>query len=101
MIAATTYHRTWITRGLVEAVRAAIVAGQRVTKRGANGMATNSFHPTKFQDFTIVRGNKRVGHVRLKPSGVLWAPVHSKVWYGMSLAKFAKIMQESGRRQKK
>jgi hypothetical protein len=64
-------------------------------------MSNNSFNPTKFEDFTIVRGNSRVGHVRVKPSGVLWAPVHSKVWYGLPLAKFAKLMEENGRRQKK
>jgi hypothetical protein len=64
-------------------------------------MSTNSFHPTKFQDFTIVRGNNRVGHLRIKPSGVLWAPVNSKVWYGVRLKDFGKWMEANGTRQKK
>jgi hypothetical protein len=64
-------------------------------------MATNSFHPTKFQDFTIVRNNNRIGHLRIKPSGVLWAPANSKVWYGVRLKEFGKLMQAHGTRQKK
>jgi hypothetical protein len=64
-------------------------------------MAVNSFHPTKHADFTIVSRRHRVGHIRLKPSGILWAPLHSKVWYGVRLAKFAKYMETEGRRQKK
>ncbi len=66
-------------------------------------MTTNAFRPSKVQDVTIVSGprNHVVGHIRVKPSGVLWAPLNSKVWYGVSLAKFAEFAEQNGRKQKK
>ena len=65
-------------------------------------MATNNFFPAKYQDHTIVDGTgKIVGHVRVKPSGMLWAPVNSKVWYGVSLKDFAAHMQANGKKQAK
>ncbi len=66
-------------------------------------MTTNSFQPRKFEDTTIVSGEKNsvVGHIRVKPSGVLWAPVNSKVWYGVSLAAFAAFAESKGKKQKK
>lgn len=68
----------------------------------ASFMSTNSFYPGKFQDHTIVDGDgKVVGHVRVKPSGVLWAPVNSKVWYGIGLKTFAAHMETNGKKQKK
>ena len=55
-------------------------------------MAVNSFDPAKFQDFTIVDEDQRVvGHIRVKPSGLLWAPPNAKVWYGISLDDFARL----------
>lgn len=65
-------------------------------------MAVNSFRPRKFEDHEIVNGDNRVvGHIRVKPSGVLWAPANSKVWYGVSLSEFAKFMEEWGTTQTK
>jgi hypothetical protein len=65
-------------------------------------MSVNNFRPRKFEDFEIVDGaNKVVGHVRVKPSGVLWAPANSKVWYGVSLPTFAAFMQDHGKQQEK
>jgi hypothetical protein len=65
-------------------------------------MSTNRFTPEKFHDFTIVDDNgKFVGHIRVKPSGILWAPSNSKKWYGVSLDTFAKFMEDNGRRQEK
>ncbi len=65
-------------------------------------VSTNSFSPGKFQDHTIVdAAGKVVGHVRVKPSGVLWAPTNSKVWYGLGLEDFAAHMEASGKKQKK
>ena len=65
-------------------------------------MSVNNFRPRKFEDFEIVNGeNKVVGHIRVKPSGVLWAPHGSKVWYGISLDEFDHYMQVNGKRQKK
>jgi hypothetical protein len=65
-------------------------------------MSVNNFRPRKFEDHEIVDGdNKVVGHVRVKPSGVLWAPANSKVWYGVSITDFAAYMEEYGKQQKK
>jgi hypothetical protein len=64
----------------------------------------NSFAPQKFQDFKIVAGRRTlrtVGHIRVKPSGVLWAPKDAKVWYGVSLAKFAAWIEQNGQAQDK
>lgn len=65
-------------------------------------MSVNSFRPRKYEDFEIVNDdNKVVGHVRVKPSGVLWAPSNAKVWYGVSLSAFSAFMEENGKRQDK
>lgn len=62
----------------------------------------NSFSPSKVQDTTIVDNDgKTVGHIRVKPSGVLWAPSNSKVWYGLSLEQLDAIAKEQGKKQKK
>lgn len=62
----------------------------------------NSFEPRKFEDHTIVdsRG-RRVGHVRVKPSGILWSPSSGHDWYRISLAKFNTFMTKNGTKQKK
>lgn len=65
-------------------------------------MAINSFRPRTFEDHEILDGNhKVVGHVRVKPSGILWAPANSKVWYRVDLACFREFMEAQGNRQKK
>ena len=46
-------------------------------------MSVNSFRTRKCEDFEIVDANtKVVGHIRLKPSGVLLLPFNGKDWYG-------------------
>lgn len=65
-------------------------------------MAVNSFRPKKFEDHEIVDAEgKVVGHIRVKPSGVLWSPANGKGWYGVSLAAFAKFVEENGEKQSK
>jgi len=65
-------------------------------------MAVNTFRPRKFEDHEIVNGRKKVvGHIRVKPSGVLWAPANSKKWFGMSLERFSTFMQKQGKLQRK
>ena len=65
-------------------------------------MSTNRFNPEKFHDFTIVDDDSQVvGHIRVKPSSVLWAPKNSKLWHGISLDRFSSLMEEHGRRQSK
>ena len=65
-------------------------------------MAVNSFRPRKFEDFEIVdEASKVVGHIRVKPSGVLWAPSNAKVWYGVYLKEFAAFLETNGKKQDK
>jgi hypothetical protein len=65
-------------------------------------VSVNSLRPRKFEDFEIVDDdNRTVGHIRIKPSGVLWAPTEAKLWYGVTLDEFAKYMEEKGKRQEK
>ncbi len=62
----------------------------------------NHFDPEKFYDHKIVNeGGAVVGHIRVKPSGILWAPKNAKVWKGVPLEKFAAFMEAHGRTQKK
>lgn len=86
------------------------MATKKVTKSAAAKADTapakknrvNSFSPSKVQDTTIVDNEgKTVGHIRVKPSGVLWAPSNSKVWYGLSLDQLDAIAKEQGKKQKK
>lgn len=65
-------------------------------------MAVNSFRPKKFEDHEIVDANNHVvGHVRVKPSGILWSPKNGKDWYGVSLNEFAIFMEANGKKQSK
>ena len=65
-------------------------------------MATNSFRPRKYEDHEIVDDkSKVVGHIRVKPSGILWSPKNGKDWYGVSLAEFATFMETNGKKQGK
>jgi len=65
-------------------------------------MAKNSFRSEKFYDLEIVNdGGEVVGNVRVKPSGVLWAPKGSHFWYGVPLDDFARFALEHGKKQKK
>jgi hypothetical protein len=62
----------------------------------------NHFDPEKFYDHRIVDGQGNVvGHIRVKPSGVLWAPKNGKKWHGVSLSEFAAFMEANGTMQKK
>jgi hypothetical protein len=65
-------------------------------------VSLNNFRPRKFEDHEIVNSAGRVvGHVRVKPSGILWAPSNSKIWHGVSLSEFAQFMELNGKEQKK
>lgn len=65
-------------------------------------MAVNSFRPRKYEDHEIVdASNKVVGHIRVKPSGILWSPKNGKNWYGVSLTEFAAFIEEKGKKQSK
>jgi hypothetical protein len=72
------------------------------SKKADSTNRVNSFAQPKLQDHTILDADgKVVGHVRVKPSGVLWAPRDSKVWYGLSLEQFASHAVSAGKKKKK
>jgi len=43
---------------------------------------------------------KKIGEIRIKPNGILWASKGQKGWRGMSLPKFAKLMERGKKQQK-
>ena len=62
----------------------------------------NRFQSEKYHDHRIVaEDGSVVGHIRVKPSGILWAPKSAKVWFGLTLARFGEVMEREGKRQKK
>jgi hypothetical protein len=62
----------------------------------------NSLKPRKFVDHQIVNHSGRmVGHVRVKPSSILWSPTDGRDWYGIPLKKFAEYLELNGKKQKK
>ena len=65
-------------------------------------MSVNSFASRKFEDFEILDGNNnKVGAIRVKPSGILWAPKGAHTWLGVDLQTFANFMTAKGKKQKK
>lgn len=63
-------------------------------------MAKNSFRARKYEDHEIIDDHGRVvGHIRVKPSGVLWSPANGKHWHGVSLKKFAEYLESTGKKQ--
>jgi hypothetical protein len=62
----------------------------------------NSFAPKKYEEHTIVDADgKVVGHVRIKPSTILWSPKNGKDWYGVSLKEFGEFIVANGKKQTK
>lgn len=57
----------------------------------------NSFRAATSQDFTIVDPDNRVvGHLRVKPNGVLWRPRDRQRWHRVTLDQFANFAIENG-----
>lgn len=64
-------------------------------------MGTKAFRPRQFEDFEIMEDDQVVGTLRVKPSGVLWAPKGSHSWYRVDLEKFGDYAVENGTKQQK
>ena len=61
-----------------------------------------AFRASESQDFTIIDlndENKIIGHVRVKPSGILWADKSGQTWYRLSIKKFAELAKKHGTEQ--
>lgn len=65
-------------------------------------MAKNSFRIPKFVDHVIEGDDGRVfGTLRIKPSGVAWAPADGKKWRSVGLEKFIAFMEDNGKLKEK
>jgi len=65
-------------------------------------MSVNQFASRKFEDFEILDGDThKIGQIRVKPSGILWAPKNAHKWFRVDLKTFANFMEEKGKEQKK
>jgi hypothetical protein len=60
-----------------------------------------SFEPKEFEDFKIMDEGKVVGAIRIKPSGIAWAPKGSHRWHRVSLEAFGEFALKHGTEQKK
>jgi hypothetical protein len=59
------------------------------------------FEAKGFEDFKILDDGRVVGEVRIKPSGIAWAPKGSHKWHRVSLEAFAEFAIKNGTEQKK
>jgi hypothetical protein len=65
-------------------------------------MARNSFRIPKYVDHIIQdEDGLVVGTVRVKPSGISWAPADGKKWRTVPLHRFVEFMEERGRLKEK
>jgi hypothetical protein len=65
-------------------------------------MAKNSFRTPKFVDHVIEdEDGLVVGTLRIKPSGVAWAPKEGKKWRSVGLERFIAFIEEHGRLKEK
>lgn len=63
--------------------------------------SNNQFARQDHYDHKILNEDgKVIGHIRVKPSGVLWCPKSSHQWYGLTLEQFANYAEKNGRKQK-
>ena len=65
-------------------------------------MPGNKFDWPKHEDFGVLSvSNEVVGHIRIKPSGILWCPKGKHSWHGVTLEQFAEFAVANGKIQKK
>ena len=65
-------------------------------------MSTNTFRTPKFVDHIIQdEEGLVVGTIRVKPSGIGWAPADGKKWRTVPLEKFILFMGDRGRLKEK
>jgi len=66
-------------------------------------VSRKQFASRKFEDCEILDGKtkNKIGHIRVKPSGVLWAPKSAQKWFRVDLKTFANFMEENGKEQRK
>jgi hypothetical protein len=62
-----------------------------------------TFRVQKAADFTILQGNAVFGHIRVKPSNLLWKGKGDRKWFNVKIEKFQKWVTatKAGRKTKK
>jgi hypothetical protein len=88
--------------GIMATTKKAAAPAAETAKKSPATRRVKSFAPKKFEEHTLVDADNRiVGHIRVKPSGILWSPKNGKDWYGLGLEEFAEIIERDGKKQKK
>jgi len=64
-------------------------------------MAKKEIIRGKFEDFEIVEEGKKIGEIRVKPSGILWKAKGKHDWMGVTIEQFSEFAEENGKSQKK
>jgi hypothetical protein len=61
-----------------------------------------AFKLPESQDYTVIDADtgSTEGHIRIKPSGVLWKGKSGQTWYRLSLKEFAELAVKHGKKQK-
>jgi hypothetical protein len=58
---------------------------------------SNTFVAPKAQEFTIQNDKgEAVGHIKIRPSSVLWRDAEGTQWYRLRLARFIALAHEEG-----
>jgi hypothetical protein len=60
-----------------------------------------AFKLPESQDYTVIDADSgaTVGHIRIKPSGVLWREKSGQNWYRLSIKDFGDLAKEHGKPQ--
>jgi hypothetical protein len=69
--------------------------------RRRKALAKKEFNVPEFAQFEIKEGGAVFGTVRVKPSGILWAPKNSHYWFKLGIEKFGTLAETHGTKQKK
>jgi hypothetical protein len=60
-----------------------------------------AFKLPESQDYTVIDANTEAtkGHIRIKPSGILWKGKSGQKWYRLSIEEFGKLAEKHGKKQ--
>jgi hypothetical protein len=64
-------------------------------------MARKSIAWVGYDDFSIHEGDAKIGTIRVKPSGILWAPKGKHSWFKVSIEEFADFAEKLNKSVKK
>ena len=60
-----------------------------------------AFKLPESQDYTVIDADTGAteGHIRIKPSGVLWRGKSGQDWYRLSIKEFGELAKKHGKKQ--